>query len=53
MTDVVLPGETGGVAFSEGDEFVVGLDGAESRKVKVKAFVPEWLRRGLAGKEGH
>ncbi|KAK4123635.1 Aminomethyltransferase folate-binding domain-containing protein [Parathielavia appendiculata] len=53
MTDVVLPGETGGVGFSEGDEFVVGLDGEDGRRVKIKAFVPEWLRRRLAGKEGH
>jgi hypothetical protein len=41
------------VGFSEGDEFVVGLDGEDGRKIKVKALVPEWLRRGLAGKEGH
>jgi hypothetical protein len=48
--------------FVEGDEFVVGLGGEgkeeggeEGRKVKIKAFVPEWLRAGLAGKaaQGH
>ncbi|KAL1836631.1 hypothetical protein VTJ49DRAFT_4865 [Mycothermus thermophilus] len=57
MTDVVLPGETGGTgaSYSPGDEFVVGLgsDGSgEGGKVKIKAFVPEWLRRGLAEKGG-
>lgn len=56
MTDVVLPGETGGVGFDPGDEFVVGLgqegeDGA-GRNVKIKAFVPEWLRERLRSKEG-
>ncbi|KAK4138274.1 Aminomethyltransferase folate-binding domain-containing protein [Trichocladium antarcticum] len=58
MTDVVLPGETGGGGFAAGDEFVVGLgreDGqeGEEQKVKIKAFVPDWLRERLAGKEGH
>ncbi|KAK4106872.1 Aminomethyltransferase folate-binding domain-containing protein [Parathielavia hyrcaniae] len=53
MTDVLLPGETGGVGFSEGGGFVVGLDNDDGRRVKVKAFVPQWLRKGLAGKEGH
>ena len=59
MTDVVLPGEsTGGMAFDAADEFVVGLGETgegegEGRKVKIKAFVPEWLREGLKGKEGH
>ncbi|KAG7290363.1 hypothetical protein NEMBOFW57_000363 [Staphylotrichum longicolle] len=45
MTGVVLPGETGGTGYSPGDEFVVG--------VKIKAFVPEWVRKGLADKEAH
>ncbi|KAK4241665.1 hypothetical protein C8A03DRAFT_12033 [Achaetomium macrosporum] len=59
MTDVVLPGEPGGVGYKEGDEFVVGLgqqegeEGGEGRKVKIKAFVPEWLRSGLLNREGH
>ncbi|KAL2123949.1 hypothetical protein VTJ04DRAFT_314 [Mycothermus thermophilus] len=54
MTDVALPGEkTGGtgVVYSPEDEFVVPLGGeAEGKKVKVKAFVPGWFRRGLEGK---
>ncbi|KAK4156051.1 hypothetical protein C8A00DRAFT_12990 [Chaetomidium leptoderma] len=62
MTDVVLPGETGGVGFDAGDEFVVGLEGREGEegegegeggKVRIKAFVPEWLRTGLANRERH
>jgi folate-binding protein YgfZ len=58
MTDVVLPGEVAAGGFVEGDEFVVGLGGEDKedgRKVKIKAFVPEWLRAGLAGKaaQGH
>ncbi|KAH6627725.1 putative transferase CAF17, mitochondrial [Chaetomium tenue] len=58
MTDVVLPGETGGTGFVEGDEFVVGLggngeEGGEGKKVRIKAFVPDWLRTALASKEGH
>lgn len=54
MTGVVLPGETGGTGYSPGDEFVVGVGGEEEgRKVKIKAFVPEWVRKGLADKEAH
>ena len=57
MTDVVLPGETGGTGFVEGDEFVVGLGGeeggGEGKKVRIKAFVPDWLRSALANKEAH
>ncbi|KAL2259173.1 hypothetical protein VTK26DRAFT_7238 [Humicola hyalothermophila] len=63
MTDVVLPGETGGAAFDPADEFVVALGGegaeggegeGEGRKVKIKAFVPDWLREKLKAKEnGH
>ncbi|KAK3301937.1 putative transferase CAF17, mitochondrial [Chaetomium strumarium] len=62
MTDIVLPGESGGVGYKEGDEFVVGLEqqqegegggGGEERKVKIKAFVPEWLRNGLVNTENH
>jgi folate-binding protein YgfZ len=56
MTDVVLPGEPGGTGFDAGDEFVVALgDGegeGERREVKVKAFVPDWLRARLRDKEG-
>ncbi|AEO57508.1 hypothetical protein MYCTH_2303736 [Thermothelomyces thermophilus ATCC 42464] len=68
MTDVALPGETGGPAFAEAeDEFVVGLGGGDGSdggdggdgnetaapKVRIKALVPDWLRKGLADKERH
>lgn len=48
MTDTVLPGETPGT-YSPQQEFVVSLGGeeggeVEAKKVKVKAFVPFWLR---------
>jgi folate-binding protein YgfZ len=51
MTGLVLPGEaSAGTGFGANDEFVltekVAGDGA-GRKVKVKAFVPAWLRQGL------
>lgn len=55
MTDITLPGETASSAYSTDDEFVLdwGEEGAKNR-VKVKAFVPDWLRRGLdAAHEGH
>lgn len=48
MTDVVLPGEQAAATFKDGDEFELEW-GEEDNKsgVKVKAFVPDWLRRGL------
>ncbi|KAI1144354.1 Aminomethyltransferase folate-binding domain-containing protein [Hypoxylon sp. FL0543] len=53
MTDVELPGETAaGAPFNpDADEFVVkwGADeeGGDGQSVKIKAFVPEWLRERL------
>ncbi|KAK3956847.1 putative transferase caf-17, mitochondrial [Pseudoneurospora amorphoporcata] len=48
MTDTVLPGETPGM-YSPEQDFVVSLGGeegseVEAKKVKVKAFVPFWLK---------
>ncbi|KAF4338574.1 transferase CAF17 mitochondrial [Fusarium beomiforme] len=48
MTDVTLPGDAASGAFNNEDEFVLNWGEEESRnRVKVKAFVPDWLRRGL------
>lgn len=51
MTDVVLPGETAAATYKPTDEFVMaqqpGEDGSGGFQVKVKAFVPEWLRHAL------
>ncbi|KAK2591855.1 ccr4 associated factor [Conoideocrella luteorostrata] len=48
MTDVVLPGEQAAATYKPENEFVLDW-GEEDNKsgVKVKAFVPEWLRSGL------
>lgn len=48
MTDVTLPGETAAASYNPEDEFVLdwGEEGSRSG-VKVKAFVPDWLRAGL------
>ncbi|KAI5465660.1 hypothetical protein BGZ63DRAFT_349323 [Mariannaea sp. PMI_226] len=48
MTDITLPGEAASAAFKPEDEFVLEW-GEEDGKmgVKVKAFVPDWLRQGL------
>lgn len=52
MTDVVLPGELPAATYRPGDEFVLdwgeGDQGHQGHSVKVKAFVPGWLRSGLA-----
>ncbi|KAF4506855.1 hypothetical protein G6O67_006896 [Ophiocordyceps sinensis] len=49
MTDVVLPGEQAAASYKPGDEFVLGWGEAQdARSVKVKAFVPDWLRAGLS-----
>ncbi|RDA89838.1 hypothetical protein CP533_6945 [Ophiocordyceps camponoti-saundersi (nom. inval.)] len=45
MTDLMLPGEQAAAAYRPGDEFVVEWD--DGRSAKVKAFVPDWLRRAL------
>ncbi|KAK6953401.1 hypothetical protein Daesc_005705 [Daldinia eschscholtzii] len=56
MTDVELPGETAaGVPFDpKRDEFVVkwGADeeGSGGQSVKIKAFVPDWMRERLQEK---
>ncbi|KAK4662074.1 ccr4 associated factor [Podospora pseudopauciseta] len=50
MTDLKLPGEAAvgtGMGFKEGDEFEVEVKGEEGEKVRVKAFVPGWLREKL------
>lgn len=59
MTDFVLPGEmSAGGGYTEGDEFEVATttgeaeDRAEGEKIRIKAFVPGWLRERLSQK-GH
>ncbi|KXH55832.1 folate-binding protein YgfZ [Colletotrichum nymphaeae SA-01] len=52
MTDVVLPGETAASTFDPANEFLLKWgegegDGEQNNAVKIKAFVPEWLRNGL------
>ena len=57
MTDVQLPGETAAASFDPANEFVmkwgheVGEDGEKvegtGKAVKIKAFVPDWLRTRL------
>ncbi|KAJ4403302.1 ccr4 associated factor [Gnomoniopsis sp. IMI 355080] len=51
MTDLALPGETAATTYTPTDEFVMerqaSEEGQEGFKVKVKAFVPDWLRQGL------
>ncbi|KAL1868518.1 ccr4 associated factor [Diaporthe australafricana] len=57
MTDVVLPGETAASSYTSADEFVMerqaGEDGVDPFKVKIKAFIPEWLRQGLDQQQKH
>lgn len=57
MTDVVLPGEPAASSYTPADEFVMeaqaGEDGQDPFKVKIKAFVPQWLRQGLDAQQKH
>lgn len=57
MTDVVLPGEPAASSYTPADEFVMegqaGEDGQDPFKVKIKAFVPEWLRQRLDEQQKH
>ncbi|KAI2642821.1 Aminomethyltransferase folate-binding domain-containing protein [Xylaria nigripes] len=45
MSDLVVPNDTATLEFDPAAEFVVKTD--EGKIVKVKAFVPEWLRQRL------
>ncbi|KAM3447428.1 hypothetical protein MY3296_008721 [Beauveria thailandica] len=49
MTDVVLPGEQAAATYKPDDEFVLEWGGDDDVKssVKVKAFVPDWLRTSM------
>ncbi|KAF4927800.1 putative transferase CAF17 [Colletotrichum viniferum] len=48
MTDVVLPGETAASTFDPANEFMLQWgEEDKSNAVKIKAFVPEWLKNGL------
>ncbi|KAL5877632.1 ccr4 associated factor [Pyricularia oryzae] len=59
MTDLTLPGEPAAALESGNDEFVLTPKsdedvGSEGAPFKVKAFVPDWLRQGLAAQTaGH
>ncbi|KJZ72152.1 hypothetical protein HIM_08417 [Hirsutella minnesotensis 3608] len=48
MTDVVLPGEHAAETYKEGDEFTLDWANKDGERVKVKPFVPDWLRQGLS-----
>ncbi|EFY90160.1 aminomethyl transferase, putative [Metarhizium acridum CQMa 102] len=53
MTDVVLPGEQAAATYKPGDEFVLEWGNEDNKSdVKVKAFVPGWLREGLRAQQG-
>ncbi|KAF9872632.1 folate-binding protein YgfZ [Colletotrichum karsti] len=49
MTDIVLPGETAASTYDPSNEFLLqwGEDD-KNNAVKIKAFVPEWVRNGLS-----
>ncbi|KAI1094632.1 Aminomethyltransferase folate-binding domain-containing protein [Rostrohypoxylon terebratum] len=57
MTDVELPGETAAAPFDPSNEFLVkwGADeeGNGGQSVKIKAFVPDWLRDKLNEAKEH
>ena len=49
MTDVSLPGEQSTPSYTSDSEFVVEWGEEDSKSaLKVKAFVPEWLRNSLS-----
>ncbi|EFY98777.1 aminomethyltransferase folate-binding domain protein [Metarhizium robertsii] len=53
MTDVVLPGEQAAATYKPGNEFVLEWGDEDNKSdVKVKAFVPKWLREGLSAQQG-
>jgi folate-binding protein YgfZ len=49
MTGITLPGETAATAYQPDHEFVLqwGDEDADKTGVKVKAFVPNWIKNGL------
>lgn len=53
MTDLVLPGEQAAATYRTGDEFILTWgEEHDARSVKVRAFVPEWLRAGVSEPHG-
>lgn len=48
MTDVTLPGEEPGESFQPDAEFSVMAGGEEWTLVRIKPFVPGWLRKGVS-----
>ncbi|KAL2014995.1 hypothetical protein VTK56DRAFT_6546 [Thermocarpiscus australiensis] len=49
MTDVVLPGETGGLGFSGGDKFAVGLEGGWGWAGQGQGFCAGVVEEGVGG----
>ncbi|TEA22192.1 putative transferase CAF17 [Colletotrichum sidae] len=48
MTDIVLPGETAASTYDPANEFMLQWGDEDKRNaVKIKAFVPDWLRKEL------
>ncbi len=57
MTDLVLPGEAAAsaaaaTAFDPGSEFVLNTGEEGGSTLRIRAFVPEWLRQGLEADAG-
>ncbi|KAK5652480.1 hypothetical protein OQA88_10382 [Cercophora sp. LCS_1] len=48
MTDVTLPGEEPGESFQPDAEFSLVAGGDEGTPMRIKAFVPEWVRKGVS-----
>lgn len=57
MTDLELPGESADAPFDSTNEFVLRLEaspeGVEGKTLKVKPFVPDWMRQKLVQSATH
>ncbi|KAK6074448.1 folate-binding protein YgfZ [Seiridium cupressi] len=53
MTNIELPGESADAPFDTSSEFMFKWEGREGKHLKVKPFVPDWMRQKLAQNTSH
>jgi transferase CAF17, mitochondrial len=53
MTDIELPGESAEAPYNPNNEFALKWEADNGKQVKVRPFVPDWIRQLLAQNANH